>query len=632
MTSTMDRQIVAPVQPARGALRPLGLDEVQITGGFWAGRQQVNGTVSIQHCDHWETRVGWIDNFRRAAAGTLPEGRTGREFSDSDVYKMVEAMAWEVGRTGDPVLEARIGELTALIGTVQEPDGYLNTRFGRPGQGARYSDLAWGHELYCYGHLLQAAVARLRTGHDDELVAIARRAADHVCEAFGPDGIAGVCGHAEIEVALVELARATGERRYLDQAALFVERRGHGTLPDIEFGREYYQDDVPVREATVLRGHSVRALYLAAGAIDLAVDTHDDALLAAVEQQVRTTLARRTYLTGGMGSHHQDEAFGDDYELPPDRAYCETCAGVGSVMVAWRLLLASGDTAWGDVVERALFNVVAVSPAQDGRSFFYTNPLHKRVPGEPAAPDEVSQRALARLRAPWFEVSCCPTNVARTVAQLAAYLATVSDDGVQLHQYAPARIVTRLGDGSDVGLEVRTRYPDEGTVTVRVTRTPAHAWELALRVPAWARGATVDGEAVDGPVARVRRVFAVGDEVTLRLPVRPRLTVPDDRVDAVRGCVAVEKGPVVLCVESTDLPDGLQVDEIRLDLTLPVVDDPQGAVAKGLRVQQTDDAWPYRDASGPLAATGEPFAMRLVPYHSWANRGPSTMRVWIPAG
>ncbi|WP_449386200.1 glycoside hydrolase family 127 protein [Cellulomonas soli] len=626
----MDRQIVAPVQPSRGALRPLGLDEVQITGGFWAGRQQVNGTASIPHCDHWETRVGWIDNFRRAAAGTLPEGRTGREFSDSDVYKMIEAMAWEVGRTGDPALEARIGELTALIGAVQEPDGYLNTRYGRPGQGARYSDLAWGHELYCYGHLLQAAVARLRTGHDDELVAIARRAADHVCEAFGPDGIAGVCGHAEIEVALVELARATGERRYLDQAALFVERRGHGTLPDIEFGREYYQDDMPVRKATVLRGHSVRALYLAAGAIDLAVDTDDGELLAAVEQQVRTALARRTYLTGGSGSHHQDEAFGDDYELPPDRAYCETCAGVGSVMVAWRLLLASGDVGWGDVAERALYNVVAASPAQDGRAFFYTNPLHKRVPGEPADPDEVSPRALSRLRAPWFEVSCCPTNVARTVAQLAAYLATASDDGIQLHQYAPARIATTLGDGSPVGLEVRTRYPDEGTVTVRVTHAPARAWEIALRIPAWATGATLDGEPVEGPVARVRRVFAVGDEVTLHLPVRPRVTLPDDRIDAVRGCVAVEKGPVVLCVESTDLPDGLQVDQVRLDLSGPVADDPAGAVALGVRVRQPDDAWPYRGATA--SAVGEPFALHLVPYHSWANRGPSTMRVWVPVG
>jgi DUF1680 family protein len=628
----MNRQIVAPLSPTRGALRPLGLDEVQITGGFWARRQRVNGTATLQHCDLWETRVGWIENFRRAAAGTLPDGRTGREFSDSDVYKLIEAMAWEVGRTADPVLDARIRELAALIGTAQEPDGYLSTRYGRPGQGSRYSDLAWGHELYCYGHLIQAAVARLRTGHDDELVAIARRAADHVCEAFGPDGLDGVCGHAEIEVALVELSRATGERRYLDQAALFVERRGHGTLPDIEFGREYYQDDVPVRQATVLRGHAVRALYLAAGAIDLAVDTDDDELFAAVEGQVRTALARRTYLTGGTGSHHQDEAFGDDFELPPDRAYCETCAGVGSVMVAWRLLLASGDASWGDVVERALFNVVATSPAQDGRSFFYTNPLHKRVPGEPAADDEVSPRALARLRAPWFDVSCCPTNVARTFAQLAAYVATSSADGVQLHQYAPCRIETTLDDGSVVGLEVRTRYPDDGTVSVQVTRAPERAWELTMRVPDWAHGATIDGADVHGPVARVHRRFEVGEEVTLVLPLVPRLTAPDDRIDAVRGCLAVERGPVVLCVESTDLPDGLQVDDVRLDPSVPLTVDGPDVIGRGLRVEHPVAGWPYRDASAPVPAPGDAFPLRLVPYHAWANRGPSTMRVWIPAG
>ncbi|MFC4616390.1 glycoside hydrolase family 127 protein [Cellulomonas algicola] len=619
----------APVLPSTGALRPLGLDEVAITGGFWADRQRVNGEASIRHCDTWETRVGWIDNFRHALDGTVVQQRTGREFSDSDVYKMIEAMAWEVGRTGDPALEARIVELSALIGRVQEPDGYLNTKFGRPGQEPRYSDLAWGHELYCYGHLIQAAVARLRTGHDDELVAIARRAADHVCAEFGPDGRDGVCGHPEIEVALVELARATGERRYLDQAALFVERRGHGTLPDIEYGREYYQDDVPVRDATVLRGHAVRALYLAAGAVDVAVETGDETLLDVVRDQYERTLARRTYLTGGMGSHHQDEAFGDDHELPPDRAYCETCAGVASVMVAWRLLLATGDAHWGDVVERTLFNVVATSPAEDGQAFFYTNPLHKRVPGSAADPDEVSARALSRLRAPWFEVSCCPTNVARTFASLGAYLATVSDDGVQLHQYAPARIATTLGDGRAIGLEVETGYPHEGDVVVRVTQAPPGEVTLSLRVPAWAVGAaTLDGEPVEGGVATARRTFAVGDEVRLSLPVQPRVTTPDDRIDAVRGCVAVERGPLVLCAESTDLPGGLHVDAIRLDPSAPLVADGAGARGRGRAVAHDDADWPY--APEPRERDADGFDLRLVPYHAWANRGPSTMRVWIP--
>ncbi len=632
---------VAPVLPSTGALRPLGLDEVTLTEGFWADRQRVNATGTIPHCDHWETRVGWIGNFERALDGTLAGHRTGREFSDSDVYKMIEAMAWEVGRTGDPALEARITELAALIGRVQEPDGYLNTRFGRPGQAPRYSDLEWGHELYCYGHLIQAAVARLRTGHDDELVAVARRAADHVCAEFGPGGREGVCGHPEIEVALAELARATGERRYLDQAALFVERRGHGTLAPVEFGREYFQDDEPVRTAPVLRGHAVRALYLAAGALDVAVETGDDALLDAVRSQYARTLATRTYLTGGMGSHHQDEAFGDDYELPPDRAYCETCAGVASVMVAWRLLLATGDATWGDVVERTLYNVVATSPRADGRAFFYTNPLQKRVPGEAAADDEVSARALSRLRAPWFEVSCCPTNVARTLAALGGYVAAVSDDALHLLQHAPARIATRLGDGRAVGVEVVTGYPVDGEVRVRVTEAPGGEWTLALRVPAWAAGtATVDGEpaVVEGGTVRVRRAFAAGDEVRLVLPVAPRVTVPDGRIDAVRGCVAVERGPVVLCAESVDLPGGAGVEALRLDAGVVPVADGDGARVRARLVPAggadgaadggTAGGWPYGADAGPEA--GEPVDVRLVPYHSWANRGPSTMRVWLP--
>jgi DUF1680 family protein len=637
-TTTVRADPVGPVAPTSGALRPLGLDEVTLTEGFWADRQRVNATASIPHCDDWETRVGWIGNFDRAVDGTLAEHRTGREFSDSDVYKMIEAMAWEVGRTGDPALEARIVELSALIGRAQEPDGYLGTRFGRPGQEPRYSDLAWGHELYCYGHLIQAAVARLRTGHDDELVAIARRAADHVCDEFGPDGRDGVCGHPEIEVALVELGRATGERRYLDQAALFVERRGRGTLPAIEFGREYYQDDVPVRSAEVLRGHAVRALYLAAGAVDVAVETGDAELLDAVRSQYARTLARRTYLTGGMGSHHQDEAYGDDHELPPDRAYCETCAGVASVMLAWRLLLATGDASWGDVVERTLYNVVATSPRADGRAFFYTNPLQKRVPGEEASDDEVSARALSRLRAPWFEVSCCPTNVARTLAALGGYVGAVSADGLHLVQLASAVVRTRLGDGRAVGVEVVTGYPVDGEVVVRVTEAPGDAWTLALRVPAWAAGsATLDGERVlvaDGEV-RVRRAFAVGDELRLVLPVGPRVTVADPRIDAVRGCVAVERGPVVLCAESVDLPDGIGVEALRVDPG-EIVADGDGARLRGRLVPVDDDAtWPYATAHDTGTAASDADAdevvdVRLVPYHSWANRGPSTMRVWLP--
>jgi len=624
------RGVLAPASPGAGRLRPLGIDEVTITGGFWAWRQAVNGDATIDHCDTWEQRVGWIDNFVAARAGTVAQTRTGREFADSDVYKLVEAMAWEVARTGDERLDARIEELARLFELAQEPDGYLNTRYGRPGQPARYSDLAWGHELYCYGHLVQAAVARIRSGRDDTLVRVALRAADHVCGTFGPGGIESVCGHPEIEVALVELARATGERRYLDQARLFVERRGTGTLPDIEFGRGYYQDDVPVREAQVLRGHAVRALYLTAGVVDLAVEDGDDELLDVARAQFDATLARRTYLTGGMGSHHQDEAFGEDFELPPDRSYCETCAGVGAVMVAWRLALATGDLAYGDVVERTLFNVVATSPAADGTAFFYTNPLHKRVRGQEADRDEVSPRAMSQLRAPWFEVSCCPTNVARTMAALAGYVASVDGDTVQLHQFMPSRVSTALDDGRRVTLEVETSYPFAGEVVVRVVDAPEGELGIELRVPSWSIGAArLDGNPVVGGVARVRRRFVSGDTVRLSLATDPRFTRPDDRIDAVRGCVAVEQGPLVLCVESVDLPADRDVDAVALDASVPLVAMEGGAVASGRLVGHAEVGWPYGDG-GTDAGQGT-FALRLRPYHAWGNRGPSTMRVWIPA-
>jgi len=507
-----------PVAPSAGRLRPLGMGEVRLTGGFWADRQHVNATASLRHIEDWMEREGWIPNFDRAAAGTLSDlDRGGREFSDSEVYKLLEAMAWEIGRSGDADLDARFAAIVARIAPVQERDGYLNTRFGRAGQPARYSDLEWGHELYCYGHLFQAAVARARTRGDDLLVDVARRAADHVCDAFGPDGIASVCGHPEVETALVELGRVTGERRYLDQAALFVERRGHGVLADIGYGRVYYQDDVPVREATVLRGHAVRANYLAAGAVDVAVETGDPELLGAVERQWAATVARRTYVTGGQGSHHQDESFGDDFVLPPDRAYSETCAGVGSIMLAWRLLLATGESRYADLVERTLFNVVATSPAADGRAFYYANTLHQRRPGTVPRDDEPSVRAASSLRAPWFEVSCCPPNVARTLASLDAYLATADDDGVQLQQLAPAEVRTTLPDGRTVAFDVATAYPRDGVVEVRVVGAESRPWTLSLRVPAWADGATLEvpGEPARavpaGTPATVTRAFAPGE-------------------------------------------------------------------------------------------------------------------------
>lgn len=629
-----------PVVPTTSALTPLGLDEVHIGGGFWAERQNTNRTATFDHIEHWLEREGWLPNYDLAKQGVLPDGRRGREFSDSEVYKFLEALAWEIGRSGDADLDRRFGAIAARVVAAQEDDGYLNTYFGRPGQGERWSDLEWGHELYCAGHLFQAAVARQRTrpDADDGLYSAALRFADLICDVFGADGIQSVCGHAEVEMALVELGRTAGEPRYIEQARLFVERRGTGVLKDIEWGRSYYQDDVPIRDAEALRGHAVRANYLASGAVDVAVETDDAELLESLQRQWARTIARRTYLTGGQGSHHQDEAFGDDFELPPDRAYSETCASIASVQFTWRMLLAQRDRAYADLIERTLYNVVATSPSRDGRSFYYANTLHRRVPGVVADREAPSPRAEASLRAPWFDVSCCPPNVARTFASLDAYLATTDDTGLQLHQFAPAHIETRLRDGEPIEVEVETQYPSDGLVRARILRDAVKPWTLSLRIPAWAGAGTLsvvsDGEKVESrevgdDYAVVTRRFAAGDVVELELPFAPRFVHPDARIDAVRGSVAIEWGPMVYALESVDLPEGLDsVDDFTVDASVePQVVD--GRVVVQGRVRRSPDLdWPYQPEAEDRPA--DVVRVPLVPYNDWAERGPSTMRIWLP--
>jgi DUF1680 family protein len=621
----------APVTPSAARLIPLGLDEVRITGGFWGERQRVNATSTLRHILDWITRLGWLENFTRTANGDGTHD--GREFSDSEIYKLLESLAWEIGRSGDAWAERTFEVVSAKVVAAQAEDGYLNTMFGGPGQHPRYSELEWGHELYCAGHLIQAAVARLRTHGADVFTDAAIHLADHIVREFGPQGRNAVDGHPEIEVALAELGHVTGEQRYLEQARLFIERRGHGLLDEGEIGAAYFQDDVPVKEAETLRGHAVRALYLSAGAADVADEFGDDELAAALRRQWATTVARRTYLTGGMGSRHEGEAFGDDFELPSDRAYSETCAGVGSIMFSWRLLLGDGEERYADLIERTLFNVIATSPNTEGTAFFYVNPLQRNMPGTEGYLDTVSPRASSSLRAPWFAVSCCPPNVARTLASMAAYLATRTEDGVQVHQYAPSTIRTRIGAG-DVALTVDTEYPTTGLIHVTVDTTPGQAWTLSLRVPAWAAGATasVNGEsvAVSSDRLDVRRTFAEGDVVELVLPMAPRWTRPDHRIDDLRGTVAVERGPLVLCAESVDLPADTNLLDVEVDPSQAPEADEDGAVVLLATRPKADDAWPYvsQPEPGPTAAT--PAAARLIPYYRWAERGPSTMRVWLP--
>jgi len=590
--------------------------------------QSLNETM-IEHCDYWIEKTGWLANFDAAVEGRLPADRTGREFSDSEIFKMLEAMSWQVARTHDDALEQRLEAITARVGAAQSPDGYISTMFGRPGQRPRYSDLAWGHEIYCMGHLIQAGVARGRTaGVGSPLAQIAIRAADHICAEFGEGGNPGYCGHPVVEMALAELSRLTGDTKYLAQAKRFIDRRGHGLLGADDVDPSYYQDAVPVRDMTVLGGHAVRALYLESGVVDVALETGDDDLLACAVTQMNTTLARRTYLTGGMGSRHTGEAIGADWELSPDRAYCETCAGIASIMANQRLLLATGDARYADAVERTLYNVLATSPSTDGHGFFYANPLQVREAGMEMPTDEVCHRSDSSLRAPWFDVSCCPTNVTRTLASLGAYLASQTGDAIQLHQWAPSTVAADLNAGR-VRLSITTTYPLDGHITVRIDEAPSEPWTLGLRVPAWASDATLSyrdtTSEVSAGYATLTESFTPGDTVQLDFTVAPRWTYPDPRVDAVRGQVAVECGPVVQALESVDA---------KVDLAGVAVDVATPPVARDGRIwvnlAQVDDATNAPWRSDAAVGYGPAHQVPLVPYHNWGNRGPSTMRIWLP--
>jgi len=639
-TMTDSQQKVMPVIPSSYKSRALDLRDVVLTDGFWHKRQRQNTEVVLDHADSWIEKLGWYDAFVAAAGGEPKRPLQGKLFTDADVYKTLEAMIWEVASRPDPKREARIMEIAHLIAGAQEPDGYVNTFFGIKGREFRYSDVAHGHELYCGGHFFQAAVARIRSGKNDILTQTAIRFADRICEDFGVGGIEGSDGHPEIEVAMMELYRATGDKKYLAQAKRFIDGRGYKTFEQHAIGHEYYSDDMPVREATIFRGHVVRALYFAAGVVDLAVETNDLELLNALELQWANTWAKRTYITGGMGSRHLGESFGEDFELSPERAYTETCGSISAIMVAWRLLLATNNSHYGDAIERLLYNMVATHPSEDGTRFFYANPLQKREPGIYAEPGEAPFRKDT-LRAEWFWVSCCPTNYVRLLASLSGYMATTSHSEVRIHQFFTGEIKTTTEDGKSIELAIETNYPWDGEIKVQFKNSPGNI-NVALRVPEWAHGATLtfDGDVQQASpgYAEIRRDFKVNDTITLNLPMKIRVLKPDTRINAIRDTVAIERGPLLFCAEE------LESDASRVDLDNFIIDlnqeieeinavGPSDAV-KSIRVsgeflsKEDERLWPYD--GNKKSRERVKAEIELIPYYAWSNRGFSTMRVWIP--
>lgn len=646
---------VLPSGTANVTLTPLNGSEVTIDGAFWRDRREISRQYSLWAAYEQLEKSGNIAYLRAAAAGApLPpdvpvmNDQHVYKIFDSDVFKWLEAVAYGATQGLPPEVAEAAADVIGLIEAAQRPNGYLSTWTQVHAPQQEFAGWRDGHELYCGGHLIQAGVAWYRSAGDTRLLRVAVSYAELLCSR--PDITEGeiIPPHPGLEMALVELYRVTGQLRYLDLAASFLDRRGHGRIGFWTFSEEYFLDERPVRESRIIRGHAVMALFLLCGVADLAAETGDAELLAVAETQWADMVATKMYLTGGVGSRHRGEAFGDAYELPPDRAYCETCAAVGVVMLSWRLLLATGKARYADLIEHVLYNAVLPGISLDGLTFFYVNPLQVREA------DQVVSREGQHRRQSWFECPCCPPNALRTLASIEQYVATTSTDGLQIHQFAEASIEWRDGAGVRRLVRSQTEQPwGDGRFDVTVLASDGQPWTLKVRQPPWsdaarvtvkpaAAGSAEAGAAVreDGYIA-ITRVWAEGDEVTFQFTNPVRQVEADPRIDACRGHTAVTRGPLVYCCESSDLASDLHLENVVLaDFSAPAAAEPlqplDGALTLLMKAREQRPApsgaglpyWP--SGAGPTPGPDREMTVRMIPYFCWGNRGPAAMKVWLP--
>ena len=632
------------------AARAVPFTSVTFDDGFWAPRQAAVRDTTIPFLYRQCDKAGMITALDvRAPADPLPipfeitpigrKPATPVMYWDSDLGKWIEAAGYTLATKRDAQLEALIDDVVTRIEAAQEPDGYFNSYFQRREPDKKWSNLRDWHELYCAGHLMEGAVAYAAATGKTRLLDVVRRYADLIGKTFGRGAgqRRGFPGHEEIELALVKLARFTGEQRYLDLARYFVDERGNqphyfdmeararGEDPAHFYHRtyEYSQSHVPVRQQDKVVGHAVRAMYLYSAMADLAAEDADDGLRDACVRLWNDLTRKRLYVTGGLGPSWANEGFTRDYDLPNETAYAETCAAVGLVFWAHRMLLMTGDSAYADVMERALYNGAVSGISMQGDRFFYENPLASRGGFE---------------RWTWHRCPCCPANIARLIASLGQYVASVAGDELSLHLYGQGRLSASVA-GVEVELRQQTRFPWDGNIELTVATAQPARFALRLRVPEWCSSAavTVNGaplatDALDRGYIRLDRDWAPGDRVTLSLamPVRQLSARPELTFDL--GRVALQRGPFIYCVEEADT--GTDVERFVVNAARPIAvryePDLLGGVGSlEIPAWRVDDTgWGdelYRDRGPESHAT----TVRAIPYPLWAHRGPGSMAVWL---
>ncbi len=641
LTSTppwRDQGILNLAKSPFAKLRNVPVHAVTIENGFWAQRREVNVNKSIPSMEKLLEANGRMDNFRRLT-GKSTAAQRGPVYSDSDVYKWTEAAGFALQSSDRPELRAAVEKISSEVIAAQQPDGYLNTYYVGEHASQRMEPKVqqWGHELYNMGHFLQGATAYYRATGDRTLLDTGIRFVNSfLLPTFGPgsDKKPLFSGHPEMELALVELFRMTGDKRHLELAGYLLagDSRIHVQPGDYV----YHFCGTPFTSRTHLEGHAVRAMYACCGATDYYLETGDPAYRKTLDVLWNDLVSSQMYVTGGVGARSDGEAFGDPYELPNARAYGESCAAIGNMMWNWRMLAATGEAKFADVMERALYNGINSGMSLDGTLYCYRNPLAF----DPSGGD--------KIRNDWYDTTCCPPNLERTFASLPGYFYSTSGEGLYLHFFDNSELDWHLENG--VGLKVRqkTNYPWDGTAEITVTPAEPTEFTFFVRIPGWADTAQVaiNGKPVSGATPgqylAIRRRWSEGDVIRVQFNMRPQLLEANAQVIENNGRVAVQRGPLVYCLEQIDQPEGVALKDVALNLgaksSAPFQEEFQKDLLGGILVlrhigaafgESAEQRHLYFQYSSEPRKS-KPVSLAFIPYYAWANRTATPMQVWTP--